>query len=102
MTSKKKPNQVNGKEHDDTIYAYMGRACDFTGNDGVKRMVSLQRNRNNSVGFTWETWWDGPDSEPLVTSLSLSMEGLNATLALLSEFHHAPEKFPAPKPVEQV
>jgi hypothetical protein len=75
---------------------YMGRACDFTGSDGVKRRVALHRGPECKIHIGWETWWEGEGKEPFRTEVILSLPALNATMSLLAELQAHPELFQVP------
>ena len=76
------------------------RRVEFDGVDDVHRRVSLCKRFNGVLQLTWETYWQGIDKLPLKTEVCLSMDGLNATLSLLGEFHQNPNSFKEPEEVE--
>lgn len=80
------------------IPGIIGRACDFTGADGIKRRVGLSRGPNSMIHLSWETWWEGEGKEPFRTEVTLTLPALNATMGLLMELQAFPERFPVPEP----
>ena len=72
------------------------RSIEEVDSNGIKRRVSLGRSEGGTIQIMWETWWDGTDSEPLITSVRLSTPALNAMLLLISEFNAFPGRFPEP------
>ena len=79
---------------------YTTRGITMVGKDGIKRGINLTRMEDDSICLRWETWWAGEDKEPMRNGIRLGMEGLNATLELLSEFQCSPYDFPKPEPGE--
>ena len=54
--------------------------------DSHQRRLTINRTETNLFGIVFETWWNGPDAEPMRTELVLSQESIETLSGGLFQF----------------